>query len=70
MSKAGDWGSDPKMVKRNVRVTSDENFNGTIPTASKPQGDAPKLRFIPDPWYVKPPLDPEFKENPTVPFGG
>ena len=61
MAKAGDWGSDPKMVPRAIKGKTNENFEGTTPRARPAQGPAPKLKMYSDPWYTRAPFDPEFR---------
>lgn len=66
MAKSGDWGGNkaaiPNTVKRTANVT--KNTTSTVSGPSfETSEEAPKLRYYPDPWYVKEPIDPEFKSN-------
>lgn len=67
MAKAGDWGGDKSQIPRAVPQRTAGFTKRVTSTVSDPSfvvaEEAPKLRYIPDPWYVKEPMDPEFKSN-------
>lgn len=73
MAKAGDWGGDksaiPRTVKRTENVTKNTTSTVSGPSLAVPE-EAPPLRYVPDPWYEKGPMNPEFRKNPKVPRGG
>jgi hypothetical protein len=73
MAKSGDWGGDKSAIPRTVKRTENVTKNATS-TVSKPSlevpEEAPKLRYVPDPWYTREPMNPAFKKNPRVPRGG
>lgn len=73
MAKPGDWGGDKAAIKGTVKRTANVTKN-TTSTVSDPSfrssEEAPKLRYVPDPWYVKEPMDPDYKRDKIVPLGG
>lgn len=73
MAKPGDWGGGgaalPRIVKRDENVTKNATTSVSKPSLVVSE-EAPLLRYIPDPWYVKEPMNPDFKKNPKVPYGG
>lgn len=72
MAKSGDWGGDKAAIKGSVKRTANVTKNATVsePTRLPIPDEAPKLRYVPDPWYVKEPMDPDYKRDKIVPLGG
>lgn len=74
MANQGAWGGGgrsniPGTVKRTANVT--KNTTSTVSDPSfRSSEEAPKLRYVPDPWYVKEPMDPDYKRDKVVPLGG
>lgn len=73
MANQGAWGGGgrsniPGTVKRTANVTK----NATVSRGAEKDipGEALKLRYVPDPWYVKPPMDPDYKRDKIVDLGG
>jgi hypothetical protein len=72
MAKSGDWGGDKGAIKGTVKRTANVTKNATVTRAETRDipGEAPKIRYVSEPWYVKEPLDPDYKRDKAVDLGG
>lgn len=65
MAKSGDWGGNPAAIRNTVKRTANVTRNTTSTRAEEEPipGEAPKLKYYPEPNYRKTPFDPEFERR-------
>lgn len=65
MAKSGDWGGNPAAIKGTVKRTANVTKNATVSRgeAMPIPGEAPKLKYYPEPNYHRRPFDPDFERR-------